>query len=72
MKLVLFDYYFVRNFDLIALSSKYKARLMWGFHPRKFLYEFKQEFLVVIVRCAKSKLSFVVKRHLAQLSQIQG
>ena len=28
MKLVLFDYYFVRNFDLSALSSKYKAPLM--------------------------------------------
>ena len=49
-----------------------KLALCESFHRRKFLYEFEQELLVTIVRCAKSKLSFVVKRHLAQLSQIQG
>ena len=49
-----------------------KLPLCESFYSRKFLYEFEQELLVTIVRCAKSKLSFVVKRHLAQLSQIQG
>ena len=49
-----------------------KLALCESFHPRKFLYEFGQELLVAIVRCAKSTRSFVVKKHLGQLSQIQG